>query len=415
MVPPAEKVPVVPTFEYEPARAKPVQPNPITTVDFRGGEILPTGLPKVDLQTSAASNTFRFWARSEYLNWRVTSAPIAAPLVTTGPANTIGALNEPTTQILFGAGSGQDATFGRLSGARLTIGGWLEEDNEYSWEINGFALARRNSAFSATSGAAATPIVSIPFNATEPFNQVNPAGETSLNAGGAPSSATVQFTSQLWGAEANETVYLWTTERFYWTCLFGFRYVGMNEGLTLTHTSLDATNNGTLAVTDRFSTTNHFYAGQLGTRIGLSLDRWNFDAAGKVAFGSNYQTINIDGDTTVANGGFGFANGTTTGGVFAQSSNIGQTNRGVFMVASEVQVKAAYAVTTRVRAYVGYNALYLSNVVRPGNQIDRNVNPTQNAFFVPPGTLTGAAAPLATVRESSFWAHGLLIGMEVRY
>ena len=63
----------------------------------------------------------------------------------------------------------------------------------------------------------------------------------------------------------------------------------------------------------------------------------------------------------------------------------------------------------------GYDAIYLSNVVRPGSAIDRNINPTQNPFFVP-GTPTGTLLPPpATFHETSFWAHGVQFGLEVRY
>lgn len=415
LIPSAPQILVVPAVSYEPGHPTPNRPSPITTVDFREGIPARSPIPAVDFQPPAGAEPLRFWARSEYLHWRVTGAPIAAPIVTGGPASGIGAIGEPGTTILFGTGSGQDANFGPFSGVRLAIGGWLEEDYEFSWECTGFLLERRTHLFRADSAGGGATIVAIPFRATEPFNAVNPAGETSVNSGSAPSSALVNLSSQLWGAEANQLVNLWTTERFYWAAILGFRYVGLSENFALDYTSFDTFNGGTAAVADRFSATNHFYAGQIGARIGLTHERWNLDAAAKVALGSNFQSVNIEGNTTVSGGAFGFADGTTAGGVFAQPSNIDRASRNVFMVAPEFQIKAAYELTPRLRAHVGYNALYLSNVVRPGNHLDRNINPTQNAFFVPPGTLTGTPAPLATIRESSFWAHGLQVGMELRY
>ena len=70
-----------------------------------------------------------------------------------------------------------------------------------------------------------------------------------------------------------------------------------------------------------------------------------------------------------------------------------------------------------VRVYVGYEILWLNNVARPGDQIDRNINTTQ----VGPGpggivpTLTGPALPVALFRTTDFWAQGLNFGVEVRY
>jgi hypothetical protein len=80
-----------------------------------------------------------------------------------------------------------------------------------------------------------------------------------------------------------------------------------------------------------------------------------------------------------------------------------------------VQLNFGYQLTQGIRPFFGYNWLYLSNAVRPGNQIDRAVNPTQNPLFVPPGTLTGPAAPLANFRTSDFWAQGFNLGVEFRY
>ena len=84
-------------------------------------------------------------------------------------------------------------------------------------------------------------------------------------------------------------------------------------------------------------------------------------------------------------------------------------------ICSDFQIKFGFWVTPHLQAFCGYNYLQVSNVLRPGNQIDRDINPTQNTFFVPPGTRTGPAAPLPVFRPSEFVAHGVNLGMEWRY
>ena len=108
-------------------------------------------------------------------------------------------------------------------------------------------------------------------------------------------------------------------------------------------------------------------------------------------------------------------NGTTGAGLFAQASNIGQVNQTIFAIAPELQFKMGFAVSEHFRPYIGYSCLWLTNAIRPGNQIDRNVNPTQQPVLVPPGALVGDASPLPSFRPSDFWAHGVQVGMEFRY
>ena len=71
--------------------------------------------------------------------------------------------------------------------------------------------------------------------------------------------------------------------------------------------------------------------------------------------------------------------------------------------------------TRRVRATVGYTFFYMSEVVRPGDQIDRVVNPTQlptAGAFVAGTTPTRPSFPF---QSSDFWAQGLNFGLEIRY
>jgi hypothetical protein len=53
-------------------------------------------------------------------------------------------------------------------------------------------------------------------------------------------------------------------------------------------------------------------------------------------------------------------------------------------------------------------------VVRPGNQIDRNINLTQSQFLGN-GALTGQASPGPALSRTDFWAQGITFGLEYRY
>src|SRR5439155_7836798 len=128
-------------------------------------------------------------------------------------------------------------------------------------------------------------------------------------------------------------------------------------------------------------TRSQFYGGQVGARLETSFGKTFVETTARVALGSMHEVLNVGGSSTVTNGAFGAPTGAFAGGVFGEPSNSGRFVRNSFAVVPEVQVKAGYQLLQNVRGFVGYNFLYVSDVVRPGSQIDRNINPTQNTLF----------------------------------
>src|SRR5262245_40509128 len=78
----------------------------------------------------------KVWGRSEYLFWFVKAARVP-PLVTTGPfdpanpQDVAGEIGGPGTSILVG---GRWERFHPSSGARFTLGGWLDACNQIGIE-----------------------------------------------------------------------------------------------------------------------------------------------------------------------------------------------------------------------------------------------------------------------------------------
>jgi hypothetical protein len=358
---------------------------------------------------------YRTWASTEYLLWWIQRGPLPVPLVsTTSNLANIGALNEPGTMVLFGAG-GTGLDYRSISGMRLTVGGWINHDQSIGIEASGFLLEHGSVNFAATSAGGAAPIVSIPFNATVPFN-LNPAGETSLNAGGVPNQVTVSSGTQLWGAEANFVLGGCHSECFYLRPFAGARYLDLRESLNLIDQFFDGATGGGLLVRDSFATRNQFYGGQLGLHAGWTPGRFTVDLTTKVALGTTHEVLNVNGASTVTLGAFGFPTGITTGGVFAEPSNIGHFSRDVFTVVPEGQLEVGFYLTPNLRIFAGYTFLFDSNVLRPGNQIDRNINPTQSVLFGGTnGVLVGPPSPLQELHRSEFWAQGVSFGVTLRY
>ena len=92
--------------------------------------------------------------------------------------------------------------------------------------------------------------------------------------------------------------------------------------------------------------------------------------------------------------------------MLALPSNMGSFSQTRFAVVPEVALKLGYQVTSQLRIHAGYDFLYWSNVVRPGNVIDTGINPTQ----IPPGPIAGVSRPLPRLDGSDFWAQGVNLG-----
>ncbi len=208
--------------------------------------------------------------------------------------------------------------------------------------------------------------------------------------------------------------------------LAGFRALDLNESLSLADDLMPLaagflTFNGAAVPTpsqatdsDIFRAANHFYGGQVGGRLSWQSDRFSITAVAKVALGATEEIVNINGSSTL------FLPGTTpataVGGILAQPSNSGQFYRSTFSVVPETGLELGYQLTPRLRATLGYTLLYWSDVARPGNQIDRTVNPIQVPTDQGFGMGGGPARPaLPTIRESDFWAQGLTLGLLFRF
>ena len=78
-----------------------------------------------------------------------------------------------------------------------------------------------------------------------------------------------------------------------------------------------------------------------------------------------------------------------------------------------VEMKFYWFITQHMGAFVGYDYLYWARVVRPGNQVDSNINLSQSAILG--GTPNGPASPTPLFSRSDFWAQGISLGLEFRY
>jgi len=367
----------------------------------------------------------RAYLRAEYLFWFL--RPAGGPaLLTTAPPTGIGAIGQPGTVVVLNSNDldRQFRTGGRFSGEY-----WFDDCRNLGVDGSIFFTGQRNENFFA--GPREFDRLFRPFFANNPSIPGFSSGPTEFSQRIFDNVSTTgafvaENHSNFWGADANLRRPVWCGCTGRVDALLGFRYLHLDESLTeienvvrlqpLTDSAGNVTEPaGTrIVATDVFSTKNNFYGGQVGGVAQLHRDRWTADLKATVAFGANYQTLDIIGRQFIMPPGQPVQ--TFEGGLLALASNSGHFSRHPFAVAQETTLNVGYQLTDHFKAYVGYTFLYLSHVIRPGDQIDRVIDVTQIPNFAPPGTpSSGQTRPAVLFQDAAFYVNGVNLGIEYRW
>ncbi len=289
-------------------------------------------------------------------------------------------------------------------------------------ELQGMIFGPQHTKATFASNANGAPLITRPV-----FNTV--VGEERSFLTSAPGllagSTQIEAKSQLFGFEANARYQQNLTPYLSVDGLLGYRRLQLEEDLTIrdqfapvagsiSFLGSTVTPPNFIGDFDRFGATNQFNGGQFGARF-----RWQsgfewfaVTGYGKLALGATTQTMEIEG-ASAANTDAGGQS--ATGGILAISSNIGSHQRTVFGVIPEGGFGIVLLPARNIRFHVGYSALYWNSVVRPGEHLDRRVNPT----LVPTDVSFGGGAPGAFpgfgFRSRSVTLQTLSVGLELYY
>jgi hypothetical protein len=369
----------------------------------------------------------RFYASTEYLLWWTRGDHVPA-LVTTGPdpgptVNNPASLGRPGTVILIGNGTLDPAPY---SGFRGTVGYWFDDNHCLGAEVTGFTLPQRSRTLGATSDQ--FPLLARPFFTINPGPNFGESTEIIARMNQATGAVAVNTASSLWGIEANLRRQLGCGCLFGdWSyrveALAGFRYLQLEDSLEILESinvlksvppaSPALPNGGQAFVFDQFKTRNQFYGGQAGLSAEIHKGPWSLTVDGKLAIGGTHQVVDIFGNQLQIDNVLGPSR--FVGGLLALPTNIGHYTHNHFAVVPELGLKLGYQVTEHVRLTLGYDFLYWSSVVRPGDQIDRGLDTTRIPNFVSTDQPTGLRRPAPQFNTTDFWAQGLNVGLEIRY
>lgn len=345
-----------------------------------------------------------------FLFWWSKSTP-TVPFATTSAPIDAGVLGAPTTAVVLGGGGGLD--YNTQVGARFA-GRFLVNEG-FGAAVGGFFVDNKDR----ERGALGLSTLAVPFvDATTGANASILLADPNASVG----AATLRITNLLWGLDASGFARTEMAQGIHLDVLAGFRFLQLSESLELRTTTTvaapgffagtPAPANSTYLGRDQFGTRNSFYGGQVGARASGSWGCITAQATASVALGTIRQTVSIAGDTILIAPGQGPA--VVTGNVFTQTTNVGAYRRDRFGVIPQIGFAVGYQAFDFARVTLGYDFLYWNNVARPGNQIDRQVNPT-----LPPildvGMRAGPARPAPMFNDSDYWAQGFTVGLELAF
>jgi hypothetical protein len=183
----------------------------------------------------------------------------------------------------------------------------------------------------------------------------------------------------------------------------GYQFVRVDDSLRIFSTTNAPLIPATFHVLDQFATENEFHGGL----IGLMREHTNGCAKiawyAKTGFGSMRQQVTIAGGGDVAGVPL-------NGGLFAQQSNIGTYTRNRFAFLPEAGLNFHYKFSPRCDVSLGYSFLWISSVALSGDQIDRQVNLSQQS-----GVLVGPARPDHTFNVTDYWLQSMNFGLNYAF
>jgi hypothetical protein len=374
--------------------------------------------------------SMRTWVDADYLLWWFKPAPAGPALLTTGSLTTptaagSGILGQSGTSLLAG---NSYLNQGPYSGFKIG-GGFMDCSGTIGGEGSFFYLAQRGIDETFTSGGGGSPLLARPIvdartgNETVLFVAAPNAFSGSFN---------VHSSTGFLGADGNVLFPFVRCNACYpdeigkyVTGLAGFLYLNLRDDETLSQSSnvlplgvgffnnLPVPAGGNIAISDDIRTLNQFYGGQIGLKAGISWWRFTLNGVGKVALGSMRESANLSGNTSVSSLGL---TSTTPSGLYVLNTNAGSYSRNIIAVVPQGTLTVAVEITAQLKLTLGYTIIYMSDVARPGDLIDRTVNRTElpsSQTFNP--IVGGPQRPGFSWSGTDFWAQGINVGLSLRF
>ena len=345
---------------------------------------------------------YRCWFDAEYLYWKFKDSPEPVPLIVASPG--------PSNDVVLG---GKKVDTNWRSGGSFTLGFWFDDSHRLGGDINySFLPSQSKTKTVRSDGLPGSSFLSAPF-----FNVLTGMEDATGVAypGSFSGTAKLALKNKMQSLEVNLIAPLALDCSWNLGLLAGFRYWNFDEELSFkTNSPYLPPIADVFKTKDNFHTENNFYGGQIGAKIDFFTHRYFGSLKGKIALGAMHREVAIHGKLLTNDfDGFGVVQ-EFPGGYFALPTNIGKRKNDCFAIIPEVNIDLGYRFSDDAIFKIGYTFLYVSHVFWAGDEIDREINPSQSAVidYVPNPVLVGEPRPKARMKSSGFWAQGLNVGVE---
>jgi hypothetical protein len=310
---------------------------------------------------------------------------------------------------------GQSLTSDVKAGFRFGMGWAVTTDHRTGFEFEGRFLGTRVGRVNFTGGPIERPYIDSISGAPTAFI---------VNDGFGSGTLSISNTTRVQGWDVLFVHNLLDAGDFVLHGVGGYRYFGVNEGL---NASLQTYRPGGFIapitlwnVSDQFDARNNFHGGVLGLQLDCrrSDSRWSYSLKLNVALGTNFETVQARGESTVA-----IAALPNTiivplpAGMLAVGSNSARVLQSRFAVVPEARLAIGYRIGDNTHFICGYDFTYLSDAVRAGDQVDPVINALQSPILRNDAfpAVVGPNRPGVPFRRSDFWVQGITLGFDCRF
>lgn len=344
------------------------------------------------------------WAvTAEYLLWfrRGMTLP---PLVTTSFEGTTlenaGVLGEATTTVLFG---NQTVGDGSQSGGRLTVMRWMDDEDYFGFGGRAFILDTQNDTFAAATGT--NPILARPYFDVSDGQAAQQNSLVISFPNVQTGQVNVNLSSDVLGGDFFVRRQIYSSCKSRVDLWLGYQYSRITSDLIIDSTSTEASG-ATLEVTDQFGARNEFHAVTLGFVANYDRPTWHCELLAKIGLGRMHQSVTMSGSNTIIDQG---QRTPSPEGLLVRSTNTGTFAQDDFAVSPELGVSWTWHAHRLVDVTVGYSFIYWTSVLSAPGAIDPNLAVNLSD---PP---TGAQNPAVNFGDTSYWLHGVSVGLSGRF
>jgi Putative beta barrel porin-7 (BBP7) len=394
------------------------EPIQSTASQSRGqfDQIIASSQPVPNFQPSLGSawwddkpNCTRVWAEADYVIYWLKAVCLKPVTLTIGDPKDAnpGVPGQPGTQVIQG---GYKFQFDGADGFRPRLGAWLTEDKSLGVEVEGFVLEQV---------AAGEPVIANSAGPATYISYVQPTGPVGAMPFSVPgivnASSSAVGSSHMWGMDANVLSQFSATERWGCSCtatfLAGCRYLSTDDRVSITNIQGLVADPQVIAIGQaRFATDNQFLGGQVGSRFTIAHGPLAFDLTTKLAMGENHLAESVTGGPLLS--GASVLPPLVPGPFLAQPTNVGYRSSTRISFIPEINLRLRFQVREHLEITLGYNALYWTHVLCPGDQMDPSVNTTQLPYH---GPFSGARVPAPLFVFTDDFAQGLEAGVRFTF